>query len=1461
MSNIGKDNEVIAIQSLSPIDGEKIEAEDSGRRNETQAQEQKNEVEEEPLTDEILAWRAKMEAVKSPNAIRRWYFESGTPINVTSEKPTRPYTVNNNAMWYSDFPMDGVKLGCYEIVVCVSLKNINTDVVKSIVFDCCPSKDGLFYSMDEESETRIDKEELLALSKDDFTRLRFFRQISHAAETRNHVVFGSGKPDQIISCGPVNPSPSDDPVRLVGYDLSDNGDYAATFYYTDTIAHLDVWDLRSQVGSDNPSTQPHVFNIPFAQTTFEVSEAQEIAIDVSSKGHVALNGAKDAGMSFRVFKSVAVAPADKNFSKPWTLQRSKTVCDGGYYVVTCFYRSDPENTDEDGERFVTSNGCNFVVYSILGEWTQLFSITMQSEIDLGSIATYYNSIQGGYFAWVTSVGVITVWSFETGQPISQIYIGSDSNVGTPCISRDGSLIAIPVKDTIQIRDTFTGVKLGVLKKGVSENNRLELVFGKDHFLTYNTAESTTKKLGTYNVRSVINVHDMSVVKDIDIHQDYHVEYPQFSDAPVFAYTHGSNINIIKMGSILTPSSESECKVDGVCEKNPLEILNFYHDSFDYVENTAGTKFSIETSVTFKRDIYVKEIIVSVEDQGDETRSMTIPLGYNDIEYFGCFIPSSSQLLLAGDECVQLWNISATANRLCELALIWRLQIYPDGPESRDYTIAKIASAAACEHGKNISVALSVASWISGDLTVSDQKEQTETLTIPITKEDTIPTTEESRLLEGHRGLVTLYAYGDADCKKSVLDYMKTSIRSTLKKPAFCLMGLCHVWNPQIRLHIEEMLTELLPRSHITWIPETPLNKETDPLAMILETAKTQPTAITVAKIIMNYCVTRAVRSRNLAFLSPLFGSLHEVMDLIPDEAFECLGRIAFIPVMHRSYIVDNRIVVHPPRLRLRFWEPINESLYLMKDPIMQLNVTPDAPDPSNEKFTRPVFMASFDALWYYTTLESRGKTNDTQETDKLRAVQTTQTTTWWKTLYHMIRLKSRLRIHNYVECYDFNIEFFDNPSIAALVAYKWNTIGFTYWLVRFVFQCFFYALVIIAALMQVHDADHASQLVGLFIAIIVMALVFLWLELLQAIRSVYRYTKSGYNFLDVFTFTLPLIASVDQIVVIYQKNPNGNTRLLSYSVLIVFLHMLFELRINESVCKYVTIIQQVVVEIRIFFILAGGIFAFTIAMQHLFWSCSYGEEGGCKQPTTAFPENFLGALSATYFFMGGVTDPVSSEFATDDWGFHLMMAIFFFFTVILMLNVLIALINVAFTKGDDGWRLVWIESRLRYIESAENMSYHIPGFRQTHNWFPNEIYFTATLQQVREYREKYSKDRNEADLELTEDWLRESVDMDNFVDEDVDSEETGNIDGGKKPDKIGEDSGNYTDANSQDGSPDKVLIRDLNQQVEDLKTEVGSLKLHVTDLQKQLAEQVLAQREQSQSQFEELKNLLLQRPV
>ena len=78
-------------------------------------------------------------------------------------------------------------------------------------------------------------------------------------------------------------------------------------------------------------------------------------------------------------------------------------------------------------------------------------------------------------------------------------------------------------------------------------------------------------------------------------------------------------------------------------------------------------------------------------------------------------------------------------------------------------------------------------------------------------------------------------------------------------------------------------------------------------------------------------------------------------------------------------------------------------------------------------------------------------------------------------------------------------------SRVSCIYYR-NTIGYWYWFARYFFQCCFYALVLIASLMQVYY-PQPSQLVGLFIAITIMAIIFIWLEVLQAARSPNRYTK------------------------------------------------------------------------------------------------------------------------------------------------------------------------------------------------------------------------------------------------------------------------------------------------------------------------------------------------------------------
>ena len=65
------------------------------------------------------------------------------------------------------------------------------------------------------------------------------------------------------------------------------------------------------------------------------------------------------------------------------------------------------------------------------------------------------------------------------------------------------------------------------------------------------------------------------------------------------------------------------------------------------------------------------------------------------------------------------------------------------------------------------------------------------------------------------------------------------------------------------------------------------------------------------------------------------------------------------------------------------------------------------------------------------------------------------------------------------------------------------------------------------------------------------------------------------------------------------------------------------------------------------------------------------------------------------------------------------------------------MINVAFNKGDDGWRLAWIAARLRSIEAAENYAYRT-GSLLTSKGSAKHIFFTATPKEVKAYNDKYN---------------------------------------------------------------------------------------------------------------------------
>ncbi|KAG0057135.1 hypothetical protein BGZ89_001931 [Linnemannia elongata] len=1213
-----------------------------------------------------------------------------------------PYTLVPCDGMFRDFSLSlsGIEEGLYWPVFCISFKDTDLDALDLIG--------------DYQAWNYLDNDDIRKIAeRDDHTRLRLYHQVQlNPKDTQlvfritgettsvtsfqlHYIEFGLGKPqvsegikgkyspnrffssganpDQIISvadnsrrCHMANP--------ICSKEVSASGSHAATLYFSDGLGHLDLWDLTTS-GREHPPEYPTIYNIPCAKTTFSVPRVftdsmklhnGNVHLAISSLGsQLVLHPSEDATavIPFLVFDYDPRDDSQKHLTIPRKLRRRSMACKElqEYVGIGCFHKANPDDLSDVDERYIIINRSTLNVYSTADQWTLLQRITLVQRSRPLNTKELCSGLGRHYFACAGTNGVVLVWSCKTGEVVSVVYIPEYSGQVYVSLSQDSSMIAVVIMQSIYLYRTFSGVLLGMYRDRENRSDIEFVSFGQEHF--FHQSESNILLVGPNafaDCLKVVRVSDMSVIGSNSYWPWYSYVHPTADMEPLLTWTEGSIMYIKRLRAAHYLSERISSQLGDISELRDIRV----HCFSQFTNFTCNTKMGLlRLSAVVQRysnrHLSGLEIKKDKDDFRRKPRSLLLLGPWDDLAYTGFYIRATSQLVIATRGYLQVWNLyPAGSKKVVELAFIWKLN--KDDPDHKDESCQQIIVAArVSSDGRKVVMHVANAlldnkvDWVTGrnptDSVIGTSCKPQAILTVPKTNDDTFPTSEEYRRVHGVIGLIDMFVDICPDLQDDIIRYLMTSIRPSSMHPTSCLVILCQAWSYKNNVGLSKIISRILPNNSITWIPPDYATKDDDnrenPLAIMLKNVKSEPTATAIIKIIVDYCVTHAKESENLAFLTPIFSSLPELVELFPNGAIECLHRIAYIPVKQRSFIINNHLIAHPPQIRLQFWKAATIPLNKAKNPVMQLDLASKKSYQIEGVFAQQIFMASFDALWLQHKHQPRS--NEHEQEFSL---------TWWKALFYMVY------------------------------------------------------------------APDQKQLIGVFFAIIVLAVIFLWLEIRQALVG-----WSSYN--------------IDQLIVIYKNDTSGHARLLSFSLLIVFLHALFELRVNKAVCKYVTTIQMAVFKMRVFFfIFAAGMVVFTMALIHLVHACPVVE---CKSDPSPdkneFPRNFFKALSSIYFFMGGRYDPISYKLDSDDWAVHIMMVVFFFFTVILMLNVLVALVNMAFNEVDDSWRVVWIKSRVRFIESAENMSYHIPGFRQSYNYFPNQIYFSATKQKLKEYRERYRK--------------------------------------------------------------------------------------------------------------------------
>ncbi|KAF9919544.1 hypothetical protein FBU30_010877 [Linnemannia zychae] len=910
------------------------------------------------------------------------------------------------------------------------------------------------------------------------------------------------------------------------------------------------------------------------------------------------------------------------------------------FAKAAFHIISPRNQNVEDELFVTCNGVTFDVYRVFEEWSHIRSIKIdrpwsEPKLVVSVIGSLMKQIRGPYLVLGNPDACeISTWNIEKGVHVSSFMdLTHEQFKALRCstaISKDGRLIAIPGKHHVDIFWTATWTRSAsyTIRDMTHDPLMGTVKFIRNDtqlMVDYKSCASFCKN----NHGSIFNTDNLAPVEQLitDGCDTIEIFTDEVDDLQVFNVGF-SQLSLCHFENFTFESSSRR-------KKHCMKTC-FAYDSYDYgyAETLApsGLTFRAEKSmipvITHGRRQDLPFVTVTVLDKnGLVCQKLPIPLPKDldfNIHHLN-FVGRGSYLALSLKGLVLIWSMPTTVQEKFTLLLA---HTCPDGMHWE-----------VCIHDQ-----------LYGLLPQDESVDSSKSLDDPVRG-------TEADFLGGAEFLPEIFQNADDSLRDDILQYIGRHINLYIAGTEYdsnIVQYTCAQWTIDNH-HSTVLLWKVLLAHPIgRWIPRHDMVRETNPIWCLLSKTYEHPKAYELALVFIDYCIRQTKLEMDPHFLLPIRQCFQELTDPrkpYSDVTLELFRQLAYIPARDRDFIIEHHWIAQPYKLRWRFWNPYTKGLHQYRDQVLQVTSTPTEHQPKYI-FSRDIYLATYDMLWL------KRKTGMLASEDPEKSREGKLVFSWPYAIRSLIYRRMWPFQTPTVECHPFDRDTLDNPALAALVEFKWNTIGFHYWLIRFLSQCLYYTLVLVAAFMQIDGVTELPKLYGIYAAIISISSIFLWLELSQLLEDKRRYFQSVYNFVDLLVFMFPLIGSVLELV---WSNPERQNSLFSFSVLYVALHF------------------------------------------------------------------------------GGRYDNLSGEFDSDDVGFHLLMAIFFFFTVILMLNVLIALINNAIDDGDRTWELDWLQNRMRYVESAENLTYDLPGYRAAYNFFPETIYYTATPLQAREYKKKTQK--------------------------------------------------------------------------------------------------------------------------
>ncbi|KAF9344508.1 hypothetical protein BGX34_005603, partial [Mortierella sp. NVP85] len=474
--------------------------------------------------------------------------------------------------------------------------------------------------------------------------------------------------------------------------------------------------------------------------------------------------------------------------------------------------------------------------------------------------------------------------------------------------------------------------------------------------------------------------------------------------------------------------------------------------------------------------------------------------------------------------------------------------------------------------------------------------------------------------------------------------------------------------------------------------------------------------------LVDYCVKNA-KKYHPAYMIPAVQCLNELSKQYPDILCDLFRRASYVPAPNSDYIASHAIMAN---MRFSDWLTFFThyfSLSLFKGRVLQHSKCRKI-----NHYEKPVFSLRSQLPYqssryfdfrniespmhkkrskHFPQLESpKDGPEDTEAfSHKIYVVPFPKMSSYgayqpWYKKYTTNRVKSGFTRLS-------GGSFFDSPAMQATLEFKWYKYGLLHWTMPFIIALAFFVFMMIVTALQIisatpkdkgpfpvgHEPDLEDRNPQPSAADIER-------------RYLLNWRWSPYLIMRAVAYVLSVVGC--SIFIHYKPGPNtpenpdnGPSQIwyMSYGILALYLNMLFELRVFRPFGVPVYIILKIMWRVRWFFmILALFVISFSHALLHLLHTRSYDicEGGVCKDdyPDT-YPKNFGRALIATTFFLAGRYEPIGNSLDAGSASLLAMMVVFFTFTSLLILNILIAWMGHAFTQckeeGKEAWHRQWSE--------------------------------------------------------------------------------------------------------------------------------------------------------------------------